>query len=139
MNFNNPNPFGFGMMNDSNFFMQQQPQQFPQGMDFMLGMGMANKYGGMGGMNMNPMNNMNGMGMFMNQPNNFQMPNQFNQDPYGQFNPMYGQGNRMMQNHQMKPKKNNNMMGFNNNKPYGSGKKGKYKNKPGLLLALGVH
>ena len=128
MNFNNPNPFGFGMMNDSNFFMQQQPQQFPQGMDFMLGMGMANKYGGMGGMNMNPMNNMNGMGMFMNQPNNFQMPNQFNQDPYGQFNPMYGQGNRMMQNHQMKPKKNNNMMGFNNNKPYGSGKKGNNKN-----------
>ena len=128
MNFNNPNPFGFGMMNDSNFFMQQQPQQFPQGMDFMLGMGMANKYGGMGGMNMNPMNNMNGMGMFMNQPNNFQMPNQFNQDPYGQFNPMYGQGNRMMQNHQMKPKKNNNMMGFNNKKPYGSGKKGNNKN-----------
>ena len=114
---NYPNPFGFGMMNEQqNLFMNQQ---FPQGMDYMMGMGMANKYA----MGMNPMNN-----MFMPQGNGFGMPNQFNQDPYGQFNPMYQQGNRMMppQQYQPKGKKFNNNSGMqymNNNKQFNQNKK----------------
>ena len=111
MNYNNPNPFGFGMMND-NFYMNQQ---FPQGMDYMMGMGMANKYA----MGMNPMNN-----MFMQQPSGFGMPNQFTQDPYAQFNPMYQ--NRMMpQQYQMKGKKfnNSNNMQYMNNKQFNQNKK----------------
>ena len=110
MNYNNPNPFGFGMMNESpNFYMNQQ---FPQGMDYMMGMGMANKYA----MGMNPMNN-----MFMPQPNGFGMPSQFNQDPFGQFNPMYQQGNMMIPPQQYQPKgkkfnTNNNMQYMNNYK-----------------------
>ena len=114
---NYPNPFGFGMMNEQqNLFMNQQ---FPQGMDYMMGMGMVNKYA----MGMNPMNN-----MFMPQGNGFGMPNQFNQDPYGQFNPMYQQGNRMMppQQYQPKGKKFNNNSGMqymNNNKQFNQNKK----------------
>ena len=114
---NYPNPFGFGMMNEQqNLFMNQQ---FPQGMDYMMGMGMANKYA----MGMNPMNN-----MFMPQGNGFGMPNQFNQDPYGQFNPMYQQGNRMMppQQYQPKGKKFNNNSGMqymNNNKQFNQNQK----------------
>ena len=114
---NYPNPFGFGMMNEQqNLFMNQQ---FPQGMDYMMGMGMVNKYA----MGMNPMNN-----MFMPQGNGFGMPNQFNQDPYGQFNPMYQQGNRMMppQQYQPKGKKFNNNSGMqymNNNKQFNQNQK----------------
>ena len=117
MNYNNPNPFGFGMMNESpNFYMNQQ---FPQGMDYMMGMGMANKYA----MGMNPMNN-----MFMPQPNGFGMPSQFNQDPFGQFNPMYQQGNMMMPPQQYQPKgkkfnNNNNMQYMNNYKQFNQNKK----------------
>ena len=153
MTLNNQNPFNFGMMGEPNFFAQHPPQ-FPQNMDYMLGMGMASKYGmgGMGNMNampgiggMNNLNNLNNMGMYMQSQSQrgfggFQNPPpQYQPDPYSQFTQMYGQqfpsqnnNNRMNpQQFQMKNKNNafpGGYMNNSNNKQYGQNKKMNNKN-----------